>query len=100
VLIGERGPELFMPGKSGFVATNQTLQSMMGRSGQGSGVNVTVINNTGQESTTTERDGPNGDRNIEVLIGKAISKNIQRGGDVDQAIRNSYGVNRVGRHGL
>jgi hypothetical protein len=68
--------------------------------GGGSQVSVTVINNTGQETSTTERDGPNGDREIEVLVGKAISKNIARGGDVDQAIRNSYGINRMGRHGL
>lgn len=61
---------------------------------------VNVSNNSGQEATTTERDGPGGSRIIDVLIGKAIAKNIQKGGDVDQAIRNSYGVNRVGRHGI
>ncbi len=98
ILVGERGPELFMPGRSGFVANNQTLNKMGG--GGGSQVSVTVINNTGQETSTTERDGPNGDREIEVMVGKAISKNISRGGDVDQAIRNSYGINRMGRHGL
>jgi hypothetical protein len=99
ILVGERGPELFIPGRSGFVATNMSLNSMASKGGGGN-VAVTVINNTGEESSTTERDGPNGDRNIEILIGKAISKNISRGGDVDQAIRNSYGVNRVGRHGI
>jgi hypothetical protein len=98
ILVGERGPEAFLPGVSGFVANNQTLNKMGG--GGGSQVSVTVINNTGQETSTTERDGPNGDREIEVMVGKAISKNISRGGDVDQAIRNSYGINRMGRHGL
>jgi hypothetical protein len=98
ILVGERGPELFLPGISGFVANNQTLNKMGG--GGGGGVSVTVINNTGQESSTTERDGPGGTKSIEVMVGKAISKNIARGGDVDQAIRNSYGVNRVGRHGI
>jgi hypothetical protein len=34
------------------------------------------------------------------MIGAAISKNISRGGDVDRAIRASYGVQRIGRHGL
>jgi hypothetical protein len=97
-LVGERGPELFIPHTSGFVATNQSLGKMSG--GGGNDVTVTVVNNTGQEATTTERDGPNGTRSIEVMVGKAISKNIARGGDVDQAIRNSYGVNRVGRHGI
>ena len=63
-------------------------------------MNVTVINNSGEKATTTERDGPNGMKEIEVMIGKAVKQNIERGGDVDQAIRNSYGVNRVGRHGL
>ena len=98
LLVGERGPELFIPSTSGFVANNQTLSRMGSRSS--SGVNVTVINNSGEESTTTERQGPNGTRDIEVMIGKAVKQNIERGGDVDQAIRNSYGVNRVGRHGL
>jgi hypothetical protein len=97
-LVGERGPELFLPHTSGFIANNQSLNKMGG--GGGGGVSVTVINNTGKETSTTERDGPGGSREIEVMVGKAISKNIARGGDVDQAIRNSYGVNRVGRHGV
>ncbi len=97
ILVGERGPELFFAGESGFVANNQSLAKM---GGGGSQVSVTVINNTGQETSTTERDGPGGTKSIEVLVGKAISKNIARGGDVDQAIRNSYGVNRIGRHGI
>ena len=96
-LVGESGPELFIPHTSGFVANNQSLAKM---GGGGSQVSVTVINNTGQETSTTERDGPGGTKSIEVLVGKAISKNIARGGDVDQAIRNSYGVNRIGRHGI
>lgn len=101
VLVGERGPELFIPGKSGFVASNFALQRMASRGGSGgSRVNVTVINNTGQESTTSERDGADGTREIEILVGKAVTKNIQRGGDVDQAIRSSYGIERVGRHGV
>ena len=97
-LVGERGPELFIPGTSGFIANNNALRKMGGAAV--SPVNVTVINNSGQESRTSERDGPGGQRDIEVMIGAAISKNISRGGDVDQAIRNSYGVQRVGRHGL
>ena len=99
VLVGERGPELFIPHTSGFVATNASLENMAGRGG-GGGVNVTVINNSGEESSTTEKQGPGGTRDIEILIGAAVSKNISRGGEVDQAIRNSYGINRVGRHGL
>ena len=98
-LVGERGPELFLPGTSGFIANNLALGKIAGARG-GAPVNVTVINNSGAEASTTERDGPNGTRSIEVMIGNAISKNISRGGDVDQAIRNSYGVQRVGRHGI
>lgn len=97
-IVGERGPELFIPGTSGFVANNLELQKM-GRGG-GGGVNVTVINHSGEKATTTERDGPNGMKEIEVMIGKTVSKSIARGGDVDKAIRNSYGIQRVGRHGV
>jgi len=98
LLVGERGPELFIPSSSGFVANNNALGKMAG--GAVSPVNVTVINNTGQEATTSQKDGPGGSRDIEVMIGAAISKNISRGGDVDRAIRASYGVQRIGRHGL
>jgi hypothetical protein len=98
LLVGERGPELFIPSTSGFVANNNALGKMAG--GAVSPVNVTVINNTGQEATTSQKDGPGGSRDIEVMIGAAISKNISRGGDVDRAIRASYGVQRIGRHGL
>jgi phage-related minor tail protein len=98
ILVGERGPELLMLDRSGFVANNASLAKMGG--GGGGALSVTVINNTGQESSTTEKDGPDGGRSIEVMIGKAVSSNIARGGNVDQAIRNSYGVNRVGRHGI
>lgn len=97
-LVGERGPELFIPSTSGFVANNNAMRQMSGSAA--SPINVTVVNNTGQESSTSEKDGSNGGRDIEVMIGKAITKNIARGGDVDQAIRSSYGVQRVGRHGL
>ena len=98
VLVGERGPELFTPSNSGYVTSNLALQRM-GRGG-GSNVNVTVINNSGEKATTTERDGANGMKEIEVMIGKSVSKSIARGGEVDKAIRNSYGIQRVGRHGL
>lgn len=97
-LVGERGPELFIPSTSGFVANNNAMRQMSGSAA--SPINVTVVNNTGQESSTSEKDGAGGGRDIEVMIGKAITKNIARGGDVDQAIRSSYGVQRVGRHGL
>ena len=97
-LVGERGPELFIPSTSGFVANNNALRQMGG--GAVSPINVTVVNNTGQESSTSQKDGPGGGRDIEVMIGKAVTKNIARGGDVDQAIRSSYGVSRIGRHGL
>lgn len=98
LLVGERGPELFIPSTSGFVANNNAMRQMSGSAA--SPINVTVVNNTGQESSTSQKDGPGGGRDIEVMIGKAVTKNIARGGDVDQAIRSSYGVSRIGRHGL
>jgi hypothetical protein len=33
VLVGERGPELFVPGQSGGITNNQNLRSMMDSSG-------------------------------------------------------------------
>lgn len=64
-----------------------------------SDVQVNVINASGEKATTRESKNADGTRQIEVMIGKAVATNIHRGGTVDAAIRNSYGLKRPGSHG-
>jgi tape measure domain-containing protein len=66
--------------------------------GGGAAVEVNVINNTGQPVTQQERTGPDGTREIEVVIGQMVAKNIRSGGSVAQAMQQSFGVNRQGVH--
>jgi hypothetical protein len=46
VLVGERGPELFVPGQSGGITNHQNLRSMMASSGsdQNGGSGAPVLN--------------------------------------------------------
>jgi hypothetical protein len=81
-LMGEAGPEAIMPltrigGKLGVAAAG----------GGGSNVVVNVNNMGGGEVETRERRGPNGDRQIDVIIGKSLSSGRQ-----DSAMRSRFGT--------
>ncbi len=60
--------------------------------------NVTVINNGAPEVgvTVTERTGPGGLRDVEVLIDRTVAGAIDRGGDTAQAIQRVFGLTRRG----
>lgn len=80
-LMGEAGPEAIMPltrigGKLGVAA-----------SGGGSNVMVNITNQSGGEVQTSERRGPNGERQIDILIGKSLASGRQ-----DSALRSRYGT--------
>jgi len=88
-MMGEAGPEAIMPltrigGKLGVAAAG----------GGGSNVTVNVTNHSGGEVETRESRGPNGERQIDVMIGKSLA-----GGRQDAAMRSRYGTppNRVKR---
>lgn len=88
-VMGEAGPEAIMPltrvgGKLGVAAVG----------GGGSNVVVNVTNQSGGEVQTSERRGPNGERQIDVMIGKSLA-----GGRQDSAMRARYGTppNRMKR---
>lgn len=79
-VMGEAGPEAIMPltrigGKLGVMA----------QSGGGSNVVVNVNNQSGGEVQTTERRGPNGERQIDVLISKSLGSGRQ-----DSALRSRF----------
>jgi hypothetical protein len=88
-VMGEAGPEAIMPltrvgGKLGVAAVG----------GGGSNVVVNVNNQSGGEVQSSERRGPNGERQIDIMIGKSLA-----GGRQDSAMRARYGTppNRMKR---
>lgn len=98
-LVGEKGPELFVPQGAGRISSNNELARAIRNSGDGGGVTVTVVNASGKESSVNESEGADNKRMIEVMIGDAVSQNITRGGPIDKAIRASYGIKRPGVRG-
>lgn len=83
-LVGEKGPEIFMPGVTGRVVPN-------GASGGGA-VTVNVINNTSAQTRVEETNGPNG-RSIDVIIDEIVARQISRPGTAaNQALRSNFGA--------
>lgn len=88
-VMGEAGPEAIMPltrigGKLGVAAAG----------GGGSNVSVAVHNYGGGDVEKRESRGPNGERQVDIMIGKSLS-----GGRQDGAMRARYGTppNRMKR---
>lgn len=69
----------------------------MANNGGGSGVNVTVVNNSGERVDVQERDGSNG-KELEIIIGqteKALAAGIAQGGSpLGRSLENTYKLNR------
>jgi hypothetical protein len=79
-MVGERGPELFVPGASGGIVANQNL----------GGANVQVINNyAGNASVSTEGSGSAGDP-LRIVI-DAVKNDMAK---------NGIGAGAEGRYGL
>lgn len=89
-LVGEEGPELFVPGRSGTVVPNDQVVESMARAGSGGGspvvvpapqVNLSVTNVTDPNDVLDAIDSPAGERRIV----NAINRN-------PQAIRRGLGT--------
>lgn len=52
-IVGEVGPELFVPRTSGAVVSNANLASMLGNSGSGPSYNITINNPMSEQSSTS-----------------------------------------------
>jgi len=84
-IVGERGPEMFVPRTSGTVIPNNAM----------GGVQVNVINNVGAEVTTREHATPQGPQ-IDVMIDRAVARNLsERGTDSNRALRSTFGTRPV-----
>lgn len=78
-VVGERGPELFVPNTSGNI--------LPGVPGGSASVSVNVINNSGQPVERRESRGPDGQRLVEITVGRAIAE-----GRFDRAMTARFGT--------
>ena len=85
-VVGERGPELFVPSTAGKVLPNHLLRG----GGGDQPVNIKVVNNTGTPATARQQRGPDG---IEIIL-DAVQDDISRGGRVAQTMQQTYGLSR------
>ena len=81
-LVGERGPELFVPGTSGAVVPNNKMG--------GGNVTVNLIEDRRRAGQTQERDN-NGARELDVFVA-----DIMGDGPRSKAIRQAFGLQRRG----
>jgi len=87
-IMGEAGPEAILPlqrGKGGNLGVAASVTP----------VTVNVINQSGNETQQTETTGPNGERQIEILISNRVKEGIATG-RFDTAFQQSFGLNRRG----
>jgi hypothetical protein len=83
-IVGENGPELEATGPSMIYPADALAR--MGR-GAGANVAVNVFNQSGGEVQQRESRGPNGERQIDIMIGRSLASGRQ-----DGALRSRYGA--------
>lgn len=102
-LVGERGPELFVPSASGVIVPNHQLSSTassnMGAPMQAGGQPVRVVINNFTDAKPEVRERSDGQgKIIEVVLKRVkgeISSEVREGrGDVSKAMEASYGLRR------
>lgn len=91
---GEAGPEVFMPavpmsdGKYGVRVQGMGSTSPV--------VNVTVINNTGAQVETNQRQNEDGSLDLEIMIDQAVARNmVKRSGATSNVLRKGYGLGMI-----
>lgn len=67
-IVGERRPELFVPGQSGRIIPHVPAMS------SGGGTSVQIINNTGEPVREQRQTGPDGREIVRVVVGEEIAK--------------------------
>ena len=93
-VVGERGPELFVPGMNGSIVPNHALVG----GGRGGDVVVNVVEAPGKGGQVVQRDD-GGNRIIEVLVESikgSLARDITTGGNsVAGALERTYGLSRA-----
>jgi lambda family phage tail tape measure protein len=87
-IMGEKGPEAILPLRrdgSGDLGVKATTSPVI----------VNIHNENGGEVEQTERQGPNGERILDILITKKIKETFANG-SMDKQMSSSYGLRRRG----
>jgi hypothetical protein len=85
-VVGERGPEVFVPGRSGSIVPNDKIG--------GSKVTIIVNNNTGAETSQRTAQGSDGGEQVIIDIG---ANDVITGGNLARAMEGTYNLKRAGR---
>ena len=93
-LVGEEGPEIFVPDRAGTIISNRNA---FGSGGAGDAainvsMNVRIINNTDSEVQTRQTRTGNGQPELEVIIDRAVGKSVRGGGESFRAIAQTFGL--------
>jgi len=90
-IIGERGPELFVPTGSGYIVPNHQL-------GGGGGSTTVNVYNQASGTTTRQQERTNGlgGKEIDIYIEQIVQRGITNG-RFDAAMGQSFGASRAGR---
>lgn len=102
-VVGEKGPEVFVPRGSGTIVPNHALStprlSSAPQAATG-GVQINVVNShAGAEVQAREETGPYGVRRIQIMVAEMTERNILAGRH-DKSMRGRYGTRPRGRSGL
>lgn len=87
-VMGEAGPEAILPLK-------RSGSGDLGVAAQVTPVTVNIINQTGSEVESIESTGPNGERQIDILITSKVREGISTG-KFDTAMKAAFGIRRRG----
>jgi len=91
-MVGERGPELFVPRQDGQIVPNHQM------GGGGGDVTVNVINQGGEQLQAEQqqtRRGPNGEMTVDVMVKKSMER-LDSQGQLDGIFRR-HGARRQGQ---
>jgi len=84
-VVGERGPELFMPSGGGSIIPN----------GAGGGVNVAVHNYGGAQIETRQTRGNDGRTQLELMVTQVFQSHMANNGAMARSLQNTFGLNRA-----
>lgn len=87
-LMGEAGPEAILP-------LQRDSSGNLGVSASLSPVTINIINQNGSDVQQSETTGPDGSKQIDILITSKVSQAITNG-KFDKAMKSSYGLTRKG----
>jgi hypothetical protein len=88
-IVGEKRPELFVPGSSGYIFPAVP-------NGGGGEVTVNVYNSTSANTRVQERQNAMGGKTIDIFVEDIVNRGLATG-RFDSAMRASFGASRLGR---